>query len=79
MQNCKSISAFVAMFYNLLLHCNVCTLHCSIIKCIVRNDDVSFTRNKRVNKRIIHSYTFQGEVQLPVLTYMECGKLLVNL
>ena len=62
MQNCKSISAFVAMFYNQLLHCNVCTLHCSIIKCIVRNDDVSFTRKKRVNE---HLYTFQEEVQFP--------------
>ena len=43
----------------------VYTLHCSIIKCIVRNDDVSFTRNKRVNERIIHHYTFQEEVQFP--------------
>ena len=31
MQNCKSILAFVAMLYNQLLHCNVCTLHCSIL------------------------------------------------
>ena len=65
MQNCKSISAFVAMFHNQLLHCNVCILHCSIIKCVVRNDDVSFTRNKRVNERIIHHYTLQEEVQFP--------------
>ena len=35
------------------------------IACIVRNYDVSFTRNKRVNERIIHLYTFQEEVQFP--------------
>ena len=33
--------------------------------CIVRNYDVSFTRNKSVNDRIIHRYTFQEEVQFP--------------
>ena len=32
--------------------------------CII-NDDVSFTRNKRVNERIILHYTFQEEVQFP--------------
>ena len=37
MQNCKSISAFVAMLYNQLLHCIA-------LQCIVRNDDVRLTK-----------------------------------
>ena len=40
-------------------------MYITIIKCIVRNDDVGFTRNKRVNERIIHYYTFQEEVEFP--------------
>ena len=38
------------LLFNQLLHCN---------------DDVSFSRNKRVNETIILHYTFQEEVQFP--------------
>ena len=56
--------------------------------CIVRNDDVSFTRGKRVNKEIILRYTssrktsyhanFQAQCLhgLPVLTYIGMTALL---
>ena len=61
--NCKSIIAMVFEFYlyNQLQHCNVCIyMHVQYIV-----DDVSFTRNKRVNERIIRHYTFLKEVQFP--------------
>ena len=48
------------------MYIHACIIHSSIIMyVIVGNDDVSFTRNKRVNERIILHYTFQEEVQFP--------------
>ena len=62
---------------NQLLHCNVCTLHCSIIKCIVRNDDVSFTRNKRVNERIILSRQFPCKISGPLFTCFDISMVCI--
>ena len=72
MQNCKSINivpmVYECYFFNQLLHC---------IGMPARNDDVSFTRSKRVNEEIILRYTsstshakFQAQCLhgLPVLT-----------
>ena len=77
MQNCKSINiVHMVYFFNQLLHC----IGMTALYCIVRNDDVSFTRGKRVNKEIILRYTssrktsyhanFQAQCLhgLPVLT-----------
>ena len=76
MQKCKSIVAMVfeCYFFNQLLHCNVwrCGLHC-----IVRNEDVCFTRGIYYNERIIH-YTIQEVDQFPyeisgsLLTWFTC-------
>ena len=68
MQNCKSIVAMVfECYFFITSSCIVMYVHACIIhsSCIVRNDDVSFTRNKRVNEKIILQYTFQEEVQFP--------------
>ena len=35
------------------------------LECIVRIDNVSFTRGRRVSKRIILHYAFQEEDQVP--------------
>ena len=57
MQNCKSINivpmVYECYFFNQLLHC----IGMPALYCIVRNDDVSFTRSKRVNEEIILRYT----------------------
>ena len=53
MQNCKSIVTIVfqCYFFNRILH------SISMACIIVRNDDVSFTRSKRVTEKIILHYT----------------------
>ena len=77
MQNCKSIN-IVPMVYECYLFNQL--LGMPALYCIVRNDDVSFTRSKRVNEEIILRYTssrktschakFQAQCLhgLPVLT-----------
>ena len=50
MQNCKSIVTMVyeCYFFNQLLHC----IGMACIISIVTNDNVSFTRSKRVNTKL---------------------------
>ena len=83
MQNCKSINivpmVYECYFFNQLLHCIGRYLHYNVLL-ENSNDDVSFTRSKRVNEEIILRYTssrktsshakFQAQCLhgLPVLT-----------
>ena len=42
------------------------------LKCIVRNDDVSFTRSRRVNKRIILHYTSSRKTSFHAKFQAQC-------